>query len=146
MSKLIYFTADVIVPDGSDTNCYGEGTLPGHGYQLETGWYDPDWSRYDVHKDRDSVRADVFDPSDTLTPAEFLAEAVAGRLNGVEFSGAPSTFYSADSDSSDYEKGRELTVAAHPEGFTEAEVNEAIALLHLAPAELARALTLAKLR
>lgn len=122
----VYFTADIIRPDGSDTDCYGEPCETGTGYVLESGWIDPDYSRSTVYESRDDVRPDVFDDDDTA-PAQWLADTVTNRVGCVD-SVSGESFYGADA-STDYRTGDSVSMCAHAYGFSEAEIEEASALV-----------------
>lgn len=142
----IFYTADVIRYDGSDTNCYGEGCEEGSGYELETGWFDPDWSADTVFDKRESVRPDVYTKDEELSPGPWLADRLFHRLRGwcpsegVNGAGHLSaTFYSQDADQL-FDRGCDVTVAAHAYGFTDAELAEANELLSLDAQDLHRSL------
>lgn len=131
--RAIYYTGDLIVSDGSDTNCYGEECEPGHGYTLTSGWCDPDWSRWEVVEDRDHVSPDVYEPDeydleDGMTPATWLAKRLTDRLGAVEQWDGGSTIYEVDAYEHPYQ-GKSIRLAAHPEGFTSDEIEEAVRLV-----------------
>jgi hypothetical protein len=57
--RRVYYTGDLITPDDTDTDVYGEATEEGHGATLESGWISPDWSSYVVHENRGDVAPDT---------------------------------------------------------------------------------------
>lgn len=133
--RRVWLTADIIRPDGSDSDCYGEPCEEGHGYTLESGWYDPSWSWDSVCESRDDVRADVYDadadPSsddDPYTPVTWLADTLTERLGWVESVGSGGTLYSGQDDSHPY-TGVSVRVAASVDGFTDAEIRAALDIM-----------------
>lgn len=127
--RQVYYTADLVVPNGSDTSIYGDGCEPGTGADLRSGWYDPDWSRTTVCELKGAVRPDVWDREGD--PAVWLAHTLNQRLNGhPEYNGG-GTWYAGEEDQSDYRTGITASVAAHAEGFTDAEVSHAEDLLQM---------------
>jgi hypothetical protein len=124
----VYYTGDLVTPDGSDTWVYGDPCEPGAGAALESGWLDPDWTRWEVYQERDHVRPDVMPDDYDGTPAQWLAETVGDRLGAIDSMDGTGTFYAADSDQN-YTTGQELSMAAHAEGFTDAEVAAAEGIL-----------------
>ena len=126
----VYFTGTLMTPDGTDTNCYGEPCLEGHGYTMDIGWVDPDWSLWEVQPDREDVRPDCMDADDDeQTPAEWLADVLDKRLHGVwlEWDGRDVIY---DSEEHRNEAtGESLMMAAHPQGFTARQIDEALTLL-----------------
>lgn len=127
--RRVFYTADVITPDGSDTWVYGDPCEPGTGATLESGWWSPDWSRWEVYEEPEHVAPDVYDPElRDESPAEWLARVVGDRLGAVEDVSSDSSWYAADSQEN-YETGADLRPAAHPEGFTPEELAEAVRLL-----------------
>jgi hypothetical protein len=121
VTRRVYYTADLVIPDDSDTDHTGQPCEPGHGYRVESGWYDPDASRTTVHDEQDDVRPDIYDPDDA-TPAEWLTERLTRRLGTVEASDYRS-IYAVDAHDHD---GVSVRMAAHPKGFTDAEVDAAL--------------------
>lgn len=131
--RAIYYTGDLIESDDTDTNVYGEPTEPGHGEVMTSGWVDPDWSTWTVYEDRDHVRPDVYEPDeydieDGITPAKWLAEQVTKRLGGIDTPDGSDWFRAADAHTHGYD-GKSITLAAHPEGFTTDEIDEAVRLM-----------------
>lgn len=133
--KRVFYVADIVRPDGSDSDCYGEPCEPGCGYALESGWYDPSWSRDSVYDARESVRPDVYDadadPSsddDPYTPAMWLADTLTERLGWVESVGSTDVFYSGHDDTHPY-TGVSVRVAACPDGFTSEELADALDIM-----------------
>lgn len=141
--RKIYYTADVIIPDGTDTNAYGEPCLEGHGYTIDQGWVSPDYSDAVTFDDQEDVRPDVYDPDSghgwlDPSPARWLAETVAARLGHCEADtslGLPRWFRASD----DHDRGIDpslrdnsiVTLAAHPYGFTDREIYVASRMLRL---------------
>lgn len=106
----IKFTADVITPDGSDTNVYGEPCEPGQGDTLTQGWYDPEWSRTEVFEHPEYVRTYKVKRKHLDT---FLDEWLGARHTDNE-----RTWYAADADEYTVPLGRGheiayVTIAAH---------------------------------
>lgn len=129
--RQVFYTADLIIPDGSDTGIYGDGTMPGEGSRLESGWYDPDWCRTEVREEKKDVRADIFDPSDGTDPSVWLAHTLNERLNGwTEYNGR-GWWSAGEVEESDHRTGISASVAAHAEGFTDAELRQAEDLLQM---------------
>src|SRR5258705_6087818 len=75
----IFYSAKIITLDGSDTNAYGEACEPGAGYTEQSGWWDPDRASWQVRENRDDVTPDVYPAGHRGSPAQWLAEQVAGR-------------------------------------------------------------------
>ncbi len=127
--KQIFYTADVIVPDGSDTDVYGEPCEPGHGAVLNMGWISPEWSRFEVHEKPEDVAPDVFEPDDeTDDPAEWLASQLNLRLGMVEDTTSSPTFYAIDA-SEQHTTGTSARLAAHAKGFTDEELERAYLIM-----------------
>lgn len=117
----IFYTGDVITPDGSDTGIYGDECEPGDGQTLESGWVDPDWSLGEVYADRDDVRPDEWTPDDG--PAvEWLIERICARLGWIDSPGHSDQgpFYAAGmtGPSDMLYTGVEMRLVAHVEGAT----------------------------
>jgi hypothetical protein len=117
----IFYTGDLIVPNGSDVSIYGEGCEEGYGADLTSGWVDPDWSLGEVRELREDVRPDVW-CADDGPMIEWIVERLDNRLNGVQVEDVGSmsrgTFYAAD-PTGPYDSaytGVELLMAAHVEG------------------------------
>jgi hypothetical protein len=127
----VNYTADLLTPDDTDTNCYGEECEPGHGETLTSGWWRPDWSYWSVDDDRPETPYDVYEP-DEFDPLDFdhvrwLAQRLRSRLNGISDMDGGDVIYSADFDAHHYE-GKNIRPAAHPVGFTNDEISRAITL------------------
>ena len=113
-----YMTADILTPDDTDTNCYGEPTEPGHGQTLESGWIDPSWSRWTVYQEQEDVRPIAVYLSDDGTLAEWR-EATVREWFGDWFHGPDGTdrvtddndtYYDSTGDGEDnYDTGATLT-------------------------------------
>lgn len=123
ITRVVYYTADLIIPDGSDTGVYGDPCEEGEGAELRSGWYDPDWCRTEVYDERDGCRPDVWDGE--VDPAVWLAHTLNDRLHGWPNDNGDGTWYSGESDTPDYRSGIDVSVAAHAEGFTDAELSQA---------------------
>lgn len=130
-ARKVYYTADLVTPDGSDL-WNGEPCEPGTGAIVSNGWYDPDWCRTEVREERENVRPDIFDPADGIDPAVWLAYTINQRLSGwPEYHGHGEIWYSGHEDEPDAYSGVKVTVAAHAEGFTDAEIRQAADLLEM---------------
>jgi hypothetical protein len=129
--RRIFYTADVIRPDGSDTFVYGEATEEGHGATLESGYISPDWSRSTVYENRDDVAADVY-ADDDGSHVIWLAARIADRLGTVEDNG-DGTLYGqsdiAEGTRESIEDGISVTAAAHVEGFSPEEISLAVRMV-----------------
>jgi len=121
MALEIYYTGDLITPDGSDSSVYGDPCEPGDGATLESGWVSPDWSLGEVHEDRDAVLPDRWRPVDGPM-VDWIIERLRDRLNGVESTGGRGgTFYALES-TGPYDAaytGVSLMMAAHVHGASE---------------------------
>ena len=109
----IFYTGDIVRPDGSDTGVYGDPCEPGHGATLESGWIDPEWSRWEVCAAREDVRADVWHP-EAGPMIDWAVERILERLGGVSDVNGTSV-YAADSDQN-ISTGAALRMAAHIHG------------------------------
>lgn len=122
--KQIWYTGDIITPDDSNTNAYGEPCEEGHGYILNSGWVDFNWSQWVVEDKREDVSADVWDGETwgPMAPAliEWVVACISERIGWVEVNGGGS-YYSSNS-SVNYKTGQEATYAAHLHGFTDDEI------------------------
>jgi hypothetical protein len=124
--RRIYYTADLITPDASDTGVYGDPCDEGCGETYENGWIDPDWSQWTIYEDRDGVRPDVWEEDDG-DAVEWLAGQLSSRLGAIQEC-SDTTAYAADAYVHPYE-GKSVRMAAHIEGFTDAEIDSAMALV-----------------
>lgn len=134
-TRQIFYTADLITPDGSDTTSDGDGCEPGMGYTCESGWWSPDWSTWTVHDSQESVRPDEYDASwECVSVAEWAVGQMGIRLEGwAEAShwpptGRETTYYSSDSYTHPY-KGVSIRPAAHLYGFKRHELRRISELL-----------------
>jgi hypothetical protein len=136
MSYAVRFTADIIRPDGSDTDVYGEPCEEGHGYVVESGWYAPSWSRDTVSDNPDYAQVDRWSDDDSTDPVTWLADVLTERLGLVGSVGPFGTsIYAAESDTDPY-TGVAVRVAAHPDGFTGDDVSAAIDVMRAREAVL----------
>ncbi|SRR6266540_1448813 len=156
-ARELYFSATIIILDGSDTNAYGEPCEPGQGYSEQSGHWDPDRSYWRVHERREDVRPDVYPDQLGQTPAGWLADRLVERLGTIDSYDHGHTFYAAfeavhpgtlaDAQGPEGEllstirmklvRGartgqRTLTAAGHAHGFSDDELIEAAALLGIA--------------
>lgn len=107
----IYYTADIIRPDGSDTGVYGDACGPGEGAELVSGWIDPDWSRDTVYANREDVRPDVW-TADDGPMIDWIVQQLHARLGLIDTDGGDRSYYAAESDSDPY-TGVDVRMAAH---------------------------------
>lgn len=115
----IFYTGDLITPNGSDVSVHGDPCEDGCGADMVSGWVDPDWSLGEVRESHEDVRPDVWSPEDGPM-IEWIVDRLRERLNGVEVEGAGDrgTFY-AQEPTGPYDSaytGVELMMAAHVEG------------------------------
>lgn len=128
MTVRIFYTGDLITPDGSDSSVYGDPCEPGYGAIHESGWVSPDWTLWEVRDDRDAVEPDQYTPDDGPL-IDWAADTITRRLNGVEHQGADTrSIYSADSISDAY-TGQSIMLAAHIEGMPDNLISAVIRLL-----------------
>jgi hypothetical protein len=116
----IYYTASLQEPDDTDTDAYGEPCLLGHGYTERSGWWSPDWTRWEVYDSKDDVSPDTYDASDERSPVQWAAEIIMERLGYVQGIDGGETFYGVDSGQN-YESGVTIIPDAHLYGFSETE-------------------------
>lgn len=124
-------TEDELKEFTANTNVYGEPTMEGHGEVMSSGWVDADWTLWEVYEEQEHVSPDVMDQDDeeeVQTPAEWLAETITSRLGGVQEYDGGNTFYASDSIKHHYD-GKEITLAAHPKGFSDEEMRQAWELI-----------------
>jgi hypothetical protein len=129
----VRFTADLIVSDGSDTNAYGEECEEGSGYTLESGWYSPDWSRWEVDESPTYAKVYTFDGTADCCHWDrvydvadhepgracivlWLSRLIADYLEGFPEDNGDGTVYSGESYSHPY-KGKSIRPAMHVEGL-----------------------------
>lgn len=119
----IRYTATIIVPDGTDTDCYGEPCLEGHGYTLETGWIDPTWSLWTTMEDRPAIPADTIDLEDRWDLEdleeryggdleEMIRDRIMDLLGFIDHETGDGTYYGGSEDTN-YRTGETATYAAH---------------------------------
>lgn len=128
IARKVYYTAVLVVPDGTDSDVYGEGTTPGDGTRLESGWISLDYSGWTVFANREDVAPDTFDPDDDLDSAAWLAQTLSERIGAGAHDNGDGTWYSEDGEQN-FETGVDRTLAAHAYGFTEDELARASDLL-----------------
>lgn len=126
MAREIWYTADVVTPDGSDTGVYGDGCEPGCGATLATGWIDPSWSgSFRVYEEAAMVRPDT-EPDqewldlDEITVLEWTVKTIHERIGWVEDNHGGQSFYACDPDR-DNNTGAEAMLCAHLHGYTDEE-------------------------
>lgn len=115
----IWFAGDLITPDDSDTDCYGDPCLPGYGYTLDSGWVDPDWSLWEIWDNREDVRPDEILLSDLLDWIDdtgqdleaLILDRVTDRLGPLDSQDGDS-YYSAD-EIQNYITGQTQILSAH---------------------------------
>jgi hypothetical protein len=118
----LWYTADKIVPDLSDTDCYGEPCEEGAGYRLESGWVDPCWSRNTVYDSAEHVAPDVYELHDGPL-IEWLTDQIINRLGWVDLdSGCGTTLLAAEFDVVDQYSGVQIRMAVHMENVPDAIV------------------------
>jgi hypothetical protein len=129
----IWYTGEVLRPDGSATDVYGQACESGYGQQMVSGWIDPDWSLSTVHARREDVRPDQWAPGDGPV-IEWLIERIAARLGWVDLAVGPrwaanmrGTFYAVDAAILDFESGVRVRLAAHIGGAVGDAVQAAVA-------------------
>ena len=136
----VWYSADVVTPNGSDVSIHGEGCEEGTGADLESGWLSPDWSMTTVYEERDHVKPDRFtmadiDPVDlthygdpTRDHVDWLADRLSERLSLVaEYANYRSgnLYGGQDIEPDPYESIR-VSICAHPVGFTPEEIERAV--------------------
>lgn len=119
-------TADVITPDGSDTDVYGDPTEDGHGATLTHGWWAPEWSRWAVSEEYDPAAVLTHTPEDGQ-PVAWLARMIVCTVGTPDCWDGGRSIYSADA-CEDYATGVHVRPALHPEGFTPEEVAQAVGI------------------
>ena len=106
MTVTIRFTADIITPDDTDTNVYGEPTETGYGESLESGWWDPNFSLWLVFEDKESaLEIEVVDDEDAIR------EEIEGVIGAIDHYDGTSA-YAADPIRNHY-TGVSVMPAAH---------------------------------
>lgn len=129
MSLHIFYTGDLITPDGSDS-FDGKACEEGYGATVESGWVDPEWSLGEVRQEREDVRPDTWEPADGPM-IDWIVERIGTRLGWVD---APEysergTYYATEA-TGPYDScytGIELRLAAHVDGASP-EVLHAVSL------------------
>ena len=114
-----YMTGDILTPDDTDTNCYGEPTETGHGQTLESGWLDPSWSRWTVWERQEDVRPIAeYDPDDEITRyrwrdavvREWFGDAFIGSNGQNRVTTTDDTYYDETGDGEhNYDTGATLS-------------------------------------
>jgi hypothetical protein len=111
----IYWTGDLIRPDDTDTNVYGEACEPGYGQTMESGWVDPNWSVWLTWDNKEDVKPDVLEAWE-LEEGESVDEAILRlieeRISIDSFDGT--TAYAA-MPYEHYKTGESMMLAAHVE-------------------------------
>lgn len=115
----IFYTGDLITPNGSDFSVYGDPCEEGCGADMVSGWVDPDWSLGEVRENREDVRPDVWTPEDGPM-IDWIVNRLRKRINVLEVgsAGERGTFY-AQEPTGPYDAaytGVELMMAAHVDG------------------------------
>ena len=118
-TRQIYYTASLIIPDGSDTDSYGEPCEEGRGSIEQDGWIDPDWTLWTVYPKPEDVTPDVWEAPDG-DPVAWLDERLRSRLGSVT-RGMGETYYSKDSYSRQTDAAM-CMIAADVQGFSDDEL------------------------
>ncbi len=108
----IYFTGDLVTPDGSDTGVYGDGCEVGTGAVLTIGWVDIDWARFTVHDEASAVRPVTVTGDTVAELAAAAAAAIRDRIGAIERDAGSGRYYAADAARQDV-TGVTITYAAH---------------------------------
>ncbi len=115
----VWYSADNVVSDGSDTNGYGEGCEPGAGYEIASGWIDPDFDGgRTVHPEPLDVRADVWTRQDGPM-IDWLIARILDRIGSPQDDDSHGTYYATEARTW-YREGIESMRAAHIDGASEA--------------------------
>lgn len=112
----IRYTATLITPDDTDTNVYGEPCGEGDGQTMEDGWWDPDWSMWEVWPHEEHALVEWIDQ--TMIDEEYggdenraIEEIISNRIGAIDsFDGI--TAYGADTIDN-YITGERVIGAAH---------------------------------
>ncbi len=129
----VYYTADIVRPDGSDS-FDGEPCEDGYGATIEHGWYSPDWSRGDVYESHRDVSPDQYVASRDGDARRWLADRLTSRIEYVDsdhanvYGDSVSIYDASDGYTHPY-TGVNTRVAAHPYGFESWEVKSALAMI-----------------
>jgi hypothetical protein len=115
-----FMTADIRIPDNTDTDVYGEATEAGHGETLESGWVNPTWARWEVWQDMSDVSPVAeYDETSGMTLDDWRADVVAehlgsfhGSTGSTEVTPTDHTYYGTDSQEN-YATGASATYALH---------------------------------
>ncbi len=124
----VYYSADIIRPDGSDA-FDGEPCEDGYGATIEHGWYSPDWSRGDVYESHRDVSPDHYVASRDGDARRWLADRLTSRIEYPETDDSFGTVYDGSDGYTHPYTGVNTRVAAHPYGFEPWEVNSALAMI-----------------
>jgi len=124
----IWYTADVIVPNGTDVWVYGDPCEKGCGADLVSGWINPGQS-FDVHEERESVSCDEAPSDEELAEDEatliaWVVDTIHDRIGWVDDNIGGHSFYAMGSDNTDYVTGRESSMCAHVHGATDDQLSE----------------------
>lgn len=110
----IYYTAYLFTPDDSDTNVYGEPCEPGYGENVQSGWWSPDFSYWEVNESRNQAEPDIVVSDGLLDEREYkelIEEVIESRIGAIDsFDG--DTAYASD-PRINYITGVHLMCAAH---------------------------------
>jgi hypothetical protein len=101
----------------------------GDNYVTEDGWLQ---SGYPGMVFDNNPTVYVWEPDSGESAGEWLAEMVnseVGPVDSVEPDVNGATFYGADAQTLSYQTGDWMTTAAHAEGFTDDEIDEAVRIL-----------------
>jgi hypothetical protein len=101
----------------------------GDNYVTEDGWLQ---SGYPGMVFDDNPTVYTWEPDSGQSAGEWLAEMVnseVGPVDNVEPDVNGATFYGADAQTLSYQTGDWMTTAAHAEGFTDDEIDEAVRIL-----------------
>lgn len=123
----IFYTADVIQPDGSDTWVYGDPCDEGMGATLVSGWVSAseagncDPSVYDDRSDDSDWFADVWTAEDGPM-VDWAVSTILRRIGIVEESNSAPTFYACEATDHPY-SGVSASYAAHIHGASDGVVS-----------------------
>jgi hypothetical protein len=127
----LWYTAEKITYDGSDSDCYGEPCEPGTGFTMESGWVDMSWSISTLYPGAEGVAPEVWELHDGPL-IEWLADTIIRRLGWVELNtdspasataGTSTTFYAEDFEQVDAYSGDSVRLAVHMEDVPPAIVS-----------------------
>lgn len=120
----VRYTATIVRPDDSDTDGYGEPCEPGHGYDIVTGWLDPNSSLWDVSEERPEEPIDRIDLGDQYDREclekfggdieEMIRDRVGDVIGFIDHETGDGTYYGG-TEFQNYETGEVTIIAAHIE-------------------------------